>query len=102
MEYARYIPKPLLTHPPNNQPLVPFFLGGGLAIDPQKNSWSPTRIRFRHCILSEVILFVTSLIDMSFFTSTNVIFGLPLPFFCSLNLNQLTISYGCINPSPYT
>ena len=30
MEYARYIPKPLLTHPPNNQPLVPFFWGGGV------------------------------------------------------------------------
>ena len=30
MEYATYIPKPLLTHPPNNQPLVPLFLGGWL------------------------------------------------------------------------
>ena len=39
-------------------------------------------ILFLHSILSEVMLSVTSLIDMSFFiTSTNVIFDLCLPFF---------------------
>jgi len=39
--------------------------------------------------------FVTRLIDMSFYlfiTFTNVIFGLPLLFFCSLNLERLTFS----------
>ena len=36
---------------------------------------------------------------MSFFTTfINVIFSLPLPFFHSLNLNQLTLSHWCINP----
>ena len=41
------------------------------------------------------MLFVTTLIDMSFFiTSTIIIFGLPLPFFIfhSLNLDQLSLS----------
>ena len=36
---------------------------------------------------------------MSFFTTfIDVIFSLPLPFFHSLNLNQLTLSHRCINP----
>ena len=47
-------------------------------------------ILFHHSILSEVTLFVTSLIDMSFFTiSISVNFGLPLIFFCSLKLNSI-------------
>ena len=43
--------------------------------------------------LSLFMHFVTPLIYMSFYffiTFTNVIFGLPLPFFCSLNLERLT------------
>jgi hypothetical protein len=45
--------------------------------------------------------YVTFLINMSFFTtSINVIFGIPLHFFRSLNLNQLTLSHWCINLSP--
>ena len=39
-------------------------------------------IHFHHSTLFKVILNVTPLIDMSFFsTSNNVIFGLSLPFF---------------------
>ena len=37
---------------------------------------------------SSIRLFITSLIDLSFTTSINVIFGLPT-FFYSFNLNQL-------------
>ena len=45
---------------------------------------------FCHSILSGVILFVSFLIDMSFFTtSTNAVFGFHPRFFSSLNLNQL-------------
>ena len=56
-------------------------------------------ILFLYSIQSEIILFVTNLIDMSFFIpSTNVIFGLPLPFIDPL-LMLLTVpesTIGCI------
>ena len=48
---------------------------------------------FYHCILSKIILFVTSIIDMSFFTSfANAIFGFPLHVFHSLNLNKFSLT----------
>ena len=44
---------------------------------------------------------ITSLIDMFFFIiSINVIFGLPLPFFRFLILNQITLFYWFITHSP--
>ena len=59
-----------------------------------------TFVLFHHSILSKVILFVTSFISMSFYTtSTNYMFGLSLPFFVPLNMNQLTLSYQCIKHS---
>ena len=45
-----------------------------------------------HSILSEIILFVTFLIDMSFFTTTNVTFGLPLPSFFKIECLKIKIS----------
>ena len=55
-------------------------------------------ILFFRSIIFEVIFFVTSLVNISFFTTfINVIFGIPLPFFRSLNMNQLIVPHGCIN-----
>ena len=47
------------------------------------------------------MLSINSLIDMFFFIiSINVIFGLPLPFFRFLILNQITLFYWFITHSP--
>ena len=55
---------------------------------------------FPPSILPNIILSITSLIDMSTFTfSTNVNLGLPLHFFHSFDLNQPTLPYCCINHS---
>ena len=57
-------------------------------------------ILFFRSIIFEVIFFVTSLVNISFFTTfINVIFGIPLPFFRSRNMNQLVVPHGCINHS---
>lgn len=68
-----------------------FGVGYGSSTD---QSWSATCIPFCHSILSEVILYVTSLIDMPFFTiSTSVIFGLLLLFFVpSIWINSLFLT----------
>ena len=56
---------------------------------------------FYHCIQSEAILSTISLTNISFFTtSIDVIFNLPLSFFCSLYLNLLILSHRCIICSP--
>lgn len=56
---------------------------------------------FLHSTLSKFILFVTLLIEMSFFvTSTNLIFGLSLPFFVSSNWINSLFSYLCLSCSP--
>ena len=84
------------------------------AMDPQQISQGRPHVLFSSIIfLSKFILSVTSLIDESFFIcSINVNLGLPLPFFNSLNfffffwmsnslnLDQLTLSYRCINRPP--
>ena len=86
----------------------------GLPMDPQQISQGRPHVLFSSIIfLSKFILSVTSLIDESFFIcSINVNLGLPLPFFNSLkffffflmsnslNLDQLNLSYRCINRSP--
>ena len=56
----------------NNQAIVPIFL----SLDPQQISQG---LSF-HSILSKVILYITSLIEISFsINSTNIFFGPPLP-----------------------
>ena len=65
----------------NNKALVPKFLG--LAMVPRQISQDQSHLLFSSILFylkTEVIIFIISLIDMSFFfTSTNVIFCLPLP-----------------------
>ena len=64
----------------------------------QTNQGQPHVFFFAILSYSQSILYVTYLIEKSIFTTfTNVILGFPLPFFHSLNFNQLTLPHWCIN-----
>ncbi len=71
----------------------------GLVMNSQQtNQGQPHVFFFAILSYSQSILYVTYLIDKSIFTTfTNVILGFPLPFFHSLNFNQLTLPHWCIN-----
>ena len=88
-----YIPKQATTC------LSPKFFGVNYRSSTYQ-SRSATCILFHHSILSEVILSVNSLIDMSFGTTSNIIFWSSSTFLCSLNLNQLNLFHQSNNHSP--